>query len=478
VNPVNNKAQYGQTLIDDQHYKQREVESGFENKAYDGSSGTKGEVQPKRFNDVGFAIAFLVHIVFMIGFMIFVPVVAEEGENGGDYDAANIDYQGLWTCIGICSGFAVVLSTFMLTFMMKFANQLVKMALIFTIIMSGVIVILGAMFGQTMLVLFGLLQFFVGICYARVVWHRIPFAAANLNTSLAAVKSNLGLMVVGYFFTSLAMIWTARWMMSVNVALAYFGQGSLFFLFLSYFWTHQVIQNTVHVTTAGVVGTWWFNPLEASSFCSSAIRDSFVRASTFSFGSICFGSLIVAVVQALRQLNYQARNQDDCQILVCITDCILACIEGIIEYLNKWAYVYVGLYGYSYIDAGKNVMTLLKNKGWDVIITDNLVDNVLLMVSFVIGLVTGLVGLIVAGIDQNLLADLGYENVELVGFGVGFLTGFVFSSIMMSIVGSAVNTVIVCYAEAPNEFHNNHPFLSNEMRVAWRSAWPDVCGSL
>jgi len=62
-------------------------------------------------------------------------------------------------------------------------------------------------------------------------------------------------------------------------------------------------------------------------------------------------------------------------------------------------------------------MTLLKNKGWDVIITDNLVDNVLLMVSFVIGLVTGLVGLIVAGIDQNLLADLGYENVELVGFG-------------------------------------------------------------
>jgi len=63
-------------------------------------------------------------------------------------------------------------------------------------------------------------------------------------------------------------------------------------------------------------------------------------------------------------------------------------------------------------------------------------------------------------------------------YSVGFLTGFVFSSIMMSIVGSAVNTVIVCYAEAPNEFHNNHPFLSNEMRVAWRSAWPDVCGSL
>ena len=91
-------------------------------------------------------------------------------------------------------------------------------------------------------------------------------------------------------------------------------------------------------------------------------------------------------------------------------------LEGIIEYINKWAYVFVGLYGYGYLDAGRNVMTLFKHKGWDVIITDNLVDNVLLMVSVVIGLATGLVGLIVAGINKNLLASLEYENVELVGF--------------------------------------------------------------
>lgn len=89
---------------------------------------------------------------------------------------------------------------------------------------------------------------------------------------------------------------------------------------------------------------------------------------------------------------------------------------GIIEYLNKWAYVYVGLYGYGYIEAGRNVMTLFQHKGWNVIITDDLVDNVLFMVSIVIGLTTGLVGFIVAGLQQDLLADLGYENIELVGF--------------------------------------------------------------
>jgi len=42
----------------------------------------------------------------------------------------------------------------------------------------------------------------------------------------------------------------------------------------------------------------------------------------------------------------------------------------------------------------------------------------------------------------------------------------------MSVVGSAVNTVIVCYAEAPTEFETNHPELSCNMRNAWRLAFP------
>jgi len=32
--------------------------------------------------------------------------------------------------------------------------------------------------------------------------------------------------------------------------------GYLFLLLLSYFFTHQVIQNTTHVTVSGTVGSW------------------------------------------------------------------------------------------------------------------------------------------------------------------------------------------------------------------------------
>lgn len=42
----------------------------------------------------------------------------------------------------------------------------------------------------------------------------------------------------------------------------------------------------------------------------------------------------------------------------------------------------------------------------------------------------------------------------------------------MSVVSSAVDTVIVCFAEAPNEFRSNHSLLSDQMVRAWRRTYP------
>lgn len=43
----------------------------------------------------------------------------------------------------------------------------------------------------------------------------------------------------------------------------------------------------------------------------------------------------------------------------------------------------------------------------------------------------------------------------------------------MSVVSSAVDTVLVCFAEAPGELRQNYPRLSNQMVRAWRRVYPD-----
>mmetsp|Transcript_5266 Transcript_5266/g.15278 ORF Transcript_5266/g.15278 Transcript_5266/m.15278 type:complete len:91 (-) Transcript_5266:4285-4557(-) len=57
-----------------------------------------------------------------------------------------------------------------------------------------------------------------------------------------------------------------------------------------------------------------------------------------------------------------------------------------------------------------------------------------------------------------------------------FAIGIVISSILMSAVDSAVNTVIVCFAEAPAEGHSSHSELCEELVDAWMKIYPDDCG--
>jgi len=426
----------------------------------------KGEPQPREYQDMFFGILFYAHLIAMFAMWIMYGQTSSNGGGNSKLIAA-VGMVASVSCV-----FAAALSSAALGLMMKFAKELVKMSLVFSACMSLTVGVLGLMWGQILTAVMGFLSFALGICYMYFVWQRIPFAAANLNTAITAVKSNFGLLAVAGLFLVIGTLWSICWSVTTAGATAQLGEGILFWFLLSLYWTHQVIQNVLHVTTAGAVGTWWWSPQECTSCCSPAVTSSFVRATTVSFGSICFGSLLVAIVQALRQLNHMTQDQEDCQILNCIIDCILGCIESIIEYLNKWAYVYVGLYGYSYLEAGKNVITLFEHRGWTTIITDDLVDNALLMVSFGIGLATGLIGILAAYIDRYSFQALGYSNVGMIGFICGFLVGFVISSILMSVIASATNTVIVCYAESPNEFQTNHPVLSSEMRLAWRQAWP------
>lgn len=339
------------------------------------------------------------------------PVLAvvrrlQEEDNGGNGEVT-VDMPSILAilCISALAGF--ILSGLVLGVLMRCAEGLIKFALLFNIITPLLMAILALLAGVVPFALVCFLAFAFTAYYAYAVWGRIPFAAANMKTAVTAVRANFGLTFFAFNSLILSFLWSVWWSIA-TVSTIYVTSGcspdgcekdpiffSLFGFLVSYFWTMQVIKNTVHTTVAGTVGTWWFHPAEASSCCSKAVCDSFFRSITWSFGSICFGSLIVAVIQAVREMARAAREQDD-SVLLCCADCILGCIESLVEYFNQWAFVFVALYGYSFMEAGKNVMTLFRERGWTSIITDMLTDGALVMCSLAVGAITGLIAAIVA----------------------------------------------------------------------------------
>jgi hypothetical protein len=122
------------------------------------------------------------------------------------------------------------------------------------------------------------------------------------------------------------------------------------------------------------------------------------------------------------------------------------------------------------LDAGKNVFTLFRNRGWEAVIADDLVGNTLFLVSLVVGAVIGCIALIVESTTD--LFDDAAGDSKIVSFVLGFIVGLMICSIVMSTIGSAVNAIIVLFAEAPADFQRNYPELSNKMRSTWSDIYP------
>jgi hypothetical protein len=443
----------------------------------------ESDKQETSCNDPLFAVLFYGCVIAILAIAaLYGPDAMEGGEGGG----SSFDYTGLI----ITAVIVVIISFFVagggLLVMMCIPEFLIKTSLIFVTVMSGISAVMAFATGNIAGGVIGALFFMFSVWYAYAVWSRIPFASINLVTGCTAIRKHIGVVAFAYIFAILAGGWSVAWSLAfaglfdktyecedVNGQQVCDGPnyGILFGLFLAFFFGHQVIQNSIHVIIAGTVGTWWFEPDNANpGCCDSAVIGSFVRTTTTSFGSICFGSLLVAILQALRALANQARQGGgNAEILACIAECILNCLANILEYFNKWAFIYVGLYGMPYLKAGKSVFELFQNRGWDAIIADDLIGNTLFLVSFVVGLIVGAIA-VVLEVASGLLDDIG-GNKLLIAFILGLVIGLMITSILMSVVASSVNAVIVLFAEAPTEFQENHPDLSGKMREIWSQVY-------
>ncbi|KAI2497367.1 Plasma-membrane choline transporter [Fragilaria crotonensis] len=259
--------------------------------------------------------------------------------------------------------------------------------------------------------------------------------------------------------------------------------GLVLYLMKCFYITQQNIKLVVHVTTPGVVGSWWFTPMgdPSSSCCCRCTKShcnviaSLSRAMTFSFGSICLGSLLVSIMDVSKSFARSSnQNGRDISIVGCILECVLYCIRNLIEYFNSWAFVYVGLYGYPCIEAGKSVMNLFRQRGWTTLIADRLVFRVPVFCDIGVVVVCEFFAILchMAVRGFFVTSDNDLSSSHGIAFVVAFLVGVFIHNVALFVVESAVRTVIVCFAESPAEFEEHHPELYEIMKALWAVAYP------
>ena len=195
-------------------------------------------------------------------------------------------------------------------------------------------------------------------------------------------------------------------------------------------------------------------------------------------GSICYGSLFVEPVSIIRQVAVIFRpNATEDATLLCFHECLrlmASCITTMVDTLtvrfNHWAFTYIGLYNYEFSEAACRATDLFEKRGWTTIVSDDLIPNILLITSLVLGGMTGCFAGLLEWIDVLQISSL--DEPGMVSFVIGAVIGVVLASILFGLIHGSVNAVIVCFAAEPVDFQQNHPQLSDEMREAWREVWP------
>lgn len=240
--------------------------------------------------------------------------------------------------------------------------------------------------------------------------------------------------------------------------------GLLVFITFAGYWISEWIKNTIHVTVAGVYGSWYFCSGKPGGMPKGATSGAFRRAMTYSFGSISFGSLIVALINMLRQACSIAQQNEAASgnmigsMMFCCLGCFIGLLDWAVTFFNRYAFSHIALYGKAYIPAAKDTWKMMKDRGIDALVNDCLTGPVLTMGSLFVGYLSALLAYLYLEFTKPAYnQNNGTFTPVIIAFA--FLIGLQICQIFMTPIGSGIDTLFVAMAWDPQVLVLEHPDL-------------------
>eukprot|EP00162_Nutomonas_longa_P009699 comp19424_c0_seq1/m.36793 comp19424_c0_seq1/g.36793 ORF comp19424_c0_seq1/g.36793 comp19424_c0_seq1/m.36793 type:complete len:433 (-) comp19424_c0_seq1:60-1358(-) len=283
----------------------------------------------------------------------------------------------------------------------------------------------------------------IGLLFAWIAQKKVKFTAALFVISMTALNKYKANFFISVFTLIMQIVWIIFWAWVVAESASKESSNGVFiYLLFAFYFICAVIKNVCHVTISGSVASYFFATGE-----TNPTGKSFRRALTTSFGSICLGSLIIAVIQTIKAIVQSVTRSLESTAVAALLRCITKCIENLVNLFNKYAFTKVAIYGLSFVAAAKETWELLKTRGLDLVINDNIADAVLTVSALSSGIVSALIAF-GWGIALRNSGDISNDVVVFLVLAA-FILGLIVCITMLVPVDSAIATLFVCIADDP-----------------------------
>ncbi|KAK4099569.1 DUF580-domain-containing protein [Parathielavia hyrcaniae] len=446
-------------------------------------------VQKPKWNDVWAGLLFLATCA---GFVVVSAIsiqgyAATRRANSGGLDGqlntfgltTHTIYLFLWVLIA-----ATVLSYAYMWLARRFTKQFVWITGILNIVFgfATAIYMLSRRYYSGGIV-FLLFSVFLTICF--ISWRRrIPFSVLMLQTAIdvskrfghvylvSAIGGLLGAAFAAWFSVTLVSVYVKYEPSAENPACRQGAGGCssakviglIAFITFAAYWISEWLKNTIHTTISGVYGSWYFH---SRNYPTKVTRGALKRSLTYSFGSISLGSLVVAIINFLRQLASVAQRQAAAEgdimstILFCVVGCLISILNWAVQFLNRYAFSHIALYGKAYIPAAKDTWRMIKDRGIDALVNECLIGPVLGVGATFVGYACALLAYVyMVFTDPAYNASGGFTPV-VVAFA--FLIGLQICNVFTTPISSGIDTIFVAAAWDPEVMIRDHPDLYHRM---------------
>merc|ERR1711935_512783 len=214
-------------------------------------------------------------------------------------------------------------------------------------------------------------------------------------------------------------------------------------------WLTEVVVACHQFMLSSAVSRYYFCMPKGDLKATSPLLESFLTLVTYHMGSICFGSLLVALLripQAICGYIYHKSKEGNNKLAQCLAKACLCCLclfEKCLRYFNATSYAMIAITGHNYcVSACKGAKTLASNA---------FRVGALAMV----GGLTLFLGKCLVAITSGVCAGLMVSNFPdhpevkslTVPVVVCVILGYIIASGFFAVFSTTVNTLMLCFCE-------------------------------
>lgn len=231
-------------------------------------------------------------------------------------------------------------------------------------------------------------------------------------------------------------------------------KGALAYHFFGCVWTSVLLNHVGWAIIGLAVSQWYFARDKRDGLGSKPVLTATGRVMWYHFGSVVFGSLVVAIVRYVRyMMNFLKRTVKasgdgskcfsrlvDC--VFCCVECCLRCFEKLLEFLSRNAYIMVAVEGGSFCASAKSAFGYLVTNVRGLAMVQAIGDLFLFFGKIFIAMAS-------AGICAIVLTQTRYfqERVSsiILPCMIVLVGAYLVGSLFMGIFEMAIDTIFLCF---------------------------------